>query len=311
VPSWSRYVGLALFVGGGAALCRRRARRARRAVGLGMGIAAAGGGVGVTWLVLSKLIGSPLSEIAGSANPRTVADGPGRLLADLDDVLLHEVAGAWMHPATVLIVAGAGVIVAGLVMQQWANPARRGRRRFAGALAVVATSGVLAVPPPRGEVEAQRLCNGHAELCDRHYDEIVQAATHNSMSSPDVVRVWPEHDGDILQQLQFGVRTLMIDASYWPAVGHAQLDELRDLLGAGDSGSLIDTIDARLAPRPGVYLCHNLCALGALPMTTALAQLRSFLDDHPDDVVTLMIQDSVDPVDAEAAFRDAGLDALL
>ena len=46
-------------------------------------------------------------------------------------------------------------------------------------------------------------------------------------------------------------------------------------------------------------------------MTTALSQLRSFLDDHPDEVVTLMIQDSIDPVDAEAAFRDAGLDGLL
>ena len=103
----------------------------------------------------------------------------------------------------------------------------------------------------------------------------------------------------------------MIDASYWPGVNDTQLEDLRDLLGAGDTSTLIDTIEARLAPRPGVFLCHNLCALGALPMTTALAQLRSFLDDHPDDVVTLMIQDSIDPVDAEAAFRDAGLDGLL
>ena len=310
-PSWSRYVGLGMFLVGGAGLCRRRRRRAPRAVSLGVGVAAAGGAVSASWFVLSTLIGSPLSAITHSANHQAVPDGAARLLADLDDVLLRELSGAWMQPATVLVICGAGCVVGGLSMQLWTHLAVRGRRRFAGALAVIVTSGVLAVPAPRGVARAQRLCNGHAELCDRHYDEVVQAATHNSMSSPDVVRVWPEHDGSIGQQLQSGVRTLMIDASYWPGVNDTHLEDLRDLLGAGDTSTLIDTIEARLAPCPGVFLCHNVCALGALPMTTALAQLRSFLDDHPDDVVTLMIQDSIDPVDAEAAFRDAGLDGLL
>ena len=65
---------------------------------------------------------------------------------------------------------------------------------------------------------APRACNGHVELCDRPYDEVVYAATHNSMSSPDVVPVWPEHDGDLEAQLDAGVRALLIDTHYWPPV---------------------------------------------------------------------------------------------
>ena len=42
------------------------------------------------------------------------------------------------------------------------------------------------------------------------------AATHNSMSSPDVVPVWPEHDGGITAQLDAGVRALLIDTHHWP-----------------------------------------------------------------------------------------------
>jgi hypothetical protein len=312
VPSWSRYVGVALFLAGGVGLCRRRRpRRGHRAISLGVGLASAGGAVFAGWFVLSRLIGSPLSELAGTTSRGAVPQGAARLLADLDDVLLTTLSRTWTHPATLLLVCGAVVVVAGLAAQLWTSLAGHGRRRVAGALAVIATSLVLAVPVPRGEVEAQRRCNGHAELCDRRYDDVVQVATHNSMSSPDVVRVWPEQDGGIRQQLDFGVRTLMIDASYWPAVGDTQLQGLRDLLGASDTAALIDAIEARLAPRRGVYLCHNLCALGALPMATALSQLRMFLDDHPDEVVTVMIQDSIDPVDAEAAFSDAGLHDLL
>jgi hypothetical protein len=131
------------------------------------------------------------------------------------------------------------------------------------------------------------------------------------MSSPDVVRVWPEHDGNIRQQLDFGVRTLMIDASYWRAVDDAPLQSLRQLVPSDATAGLIETIESRIAPRPGVYLCHSQCALGAIPMTAALAQVKGFLDDDPDEVVTLMIQDGVDPRDVEATFRDSGLDDLL
>ena len=175
------------------------------------------------------------------------------------------------------------------------------------ALAYVAMA--LSVHP--APVRAERVCNGHAELCDRPYDEVVQAATHNSMSSPDVVRIWPEHDGNIREQLDYGIRTLMIDASYWDAVDITVLQSLRARITSDAATALIDTIESRLAPRPGIYLCHSECALGAISMTAGLVEIKAFLDDHPDEVVTLLIQDGVTPADAEAAFVESGIDDLL
>ena len=245
--------GLALFLVGGAGLCRRRPRRASASRQPRVrGSLAAGGAVGASWLVLSRLIGSPLGDDRPfgepPGGPRWCSTAPRR---SRRRAAARAVAARGCSPATVLIICGAGCVLGGLAVQLWTSA---WRFLAAGGSPVrwpsIATSGVLAVPAPRGVVEARRRCNGHAELCDRRYDEIVQAATHNSMSSPDVVRVWPEHDGNILQQLEFGVRTLMIDASYWPGVGDSQLEDLRDLLGAGDTGTLIDAIEARLAPRP-------------------------------------------------------------
>jgi hypothetical protein len=103
------------------------------------------------------------------------------------------------------------------------------------------------------------------------------------------------------------VRTLMIDATYWQGLDDAPLRSLRRFVASNATDALIAAIEGRLAPRPGVYLCHNQCALGAIPMTTALDEVKGFLDGHPDEVVTLMIQDSVAPVDVEAAFLDSGL----
>jgi len=125
------------------------------------------------------------------------------------------------------------------------------------------------------------------------------------------VRVWPEQDGSIRDQLDFGIRMLMIDATYWHGVDLDELPWWRALVGSPVPSAVFDTIAARLAPRPGLYLCHSQCALGAIPMTTALLDIKAFLAEHPDDVVTLLIQDSVAPRDVEAAFAETGLTDLL
>jgi hypothetical protein len=53
------------------------------------------------------------------------------------------------------------------------------------------------------------------------------------------------------------------------------------------------------------------CALGAIPLPAALATIREFLDDNPDEVVTLIIQDAISPAETADAFRGAGLDGYL
>jgi hypothetical protein len=157
-----------------------------------------------------------------------------------------------------------------------------------------------------------RACNGHPELCGRRYDEVVYAATHNSMSSPDVIRVWPEQDGDIRAQLDAGVRALLIDTHHWtPLVSDDQLTAAEPFLPA----PIAEPLFARLGPlrdgQDGTFLCHNECALGAIPLLDALRGLREFLDENPDEVITLIIQDAISPAETADAFGAAGLAAYL
>lgn len=63
-----------------------------------------------------------------------------------------------------------------------------------------------------------------------------------------------------------------------------------------------------VAGASGTYLCHNQCALGAIPLVDALDTIREFLDENPDDVVTLVVQDAISPTETAEAFTEAGLD---
>ena len=146
----------------------------------------------------------------------------------MDHAIASNLTTAANGPASMLVVLGAIVVAAGAAAALWAGVAPSTRRRAVGTLATCAVAGVATgIVAQPGPVGAGRLCNGHVELCDRRYDDVVQAATHNSMSSPDIVRVWPEHDGNIREQLDFGIRTLMIDASYWDGIDIGQLGSLR------------------------------------------------------------------------------------
>ena len=65
-------------------------------------------------------------------------------------------------------------------------------------------------PDPNGKG-----CNGHVELCDRRLDEVVLAATHNSMSaSAEKDWYFPRQTGGIGAQLAKGVRAFLVDAHY-------------------------------------------------------------------------------------------------
>ena len=213
VPSASRYAGLALVVAGAAALAGLHRRRASRAVAIvGSGLLSSGIAVWCGSLLLVGAIGSPLGDAAGhSRQPLAVAARP--LLSDVDHAIASSLTTAANGPARMLVVLGAIVVAAGAAAALWAGVAPSTRRRAVGTLATCAVAGVATgIVAQPGPVGAGRLCNGHVELCDRHYDDVVQAATHNSMSSPDIVHIWPEHDGNIREQLDFGIRTLMIDA---------------------------------------------------------------------------------------------------
>jgi hypothetical protein len=55
------------------------------------------------------------------------------------------------------------------------------------------------------------------------------------------------------------------------------------------------------------YLCHTLCELGAEPLDRELKAIATFLGEHPDEVLVVIVEDYVPPSTIRQAFDTAGL----
>jgi hypothetical protein len=209
-------------------------------------------------------------------------------------------------------------------------PRTRQRRRLlapaiaavviAGAIAVFAgTGGVTTAAPARGG------CNEHAELCDRSLEDVALAATHNSMSVPLPGWYSSMQEAPIADQLQDGIRGLLIDTHYADRLPNGNLrtyfgSRAEEHAAAAQDGVSPEAVDAALRLRDrlgfegegerGIYLCHTFCELGATALEPVLRDLHTFLVSHPDDVVVVVNQDYVTPADFVKAVDDAGLGEL-
>jgi hypothetical protein len=213
-------------------------------------------------------------------------------------------AGRWRRVAlaSVAVIVLVGLVTAGLVL----STGRASRR--------AAAAGV-----PR--------CNGDESLCDLRLDQAMFLGAHNAMSSSLYSGyLFAEQTGTITRQLEAGVRALLIDTHYGvqsssrfpgsetPLVLTDRAAELSQPVGEDVDPAIADRA-ARLAARSpkaadatrDIYLCHNYCELGAVPFSSALAELKNFLDVHPDEVVIVDIQDATTPADTAAAIESAGL----
>jgi hypothetical protein len=121
-------------------------------------------------------------------------------------------------------------------------------------------------------------CNGAPELCDRRYDEVSYATTHNAMSNAQDSFTLPNQQYDVTRQLEDGVRGLMLDTH--------------------DSAGVVS-------------LCHALCQLGQRPLVDTLIEIREFLEREPYEVVSIIFESYVSAADTAAAFTAAGLDPYL
>jgi hypothetical protein len=119
-----------------------------------------------------------------------------------------------------------------------------------------------------------RACNGHPTLCARPLTEITLPGTHNSMSNADAGWVAPNQPHGISRQLADGVRALMLDTYE-------------------EDGELL--------------LCHGYCSLGSQPLADGLAEIRTFLDAHPDDLIAIIFQDAIPAARTAEAMEAAGL----
>jgi hypothetical protein len=117
-------------------------------------------------------------------------------------------------------------------------------------------------------------CNGHDELCDRRYDEVTYAATHNAFAVKGTYAA-SNQTRTVLVQLEEGVRGLMLDTHY----------------NAQDVPSY----------------CHGPCAIGQEPLVDGLRVIRDFLDENPREVVTIIFESYVSSADTAAAFEASGL----
>jgi hypothetical protein len=154
------------------------------------------------------------------------------------------------------------------------------------------------------DAENAERCNGHPELCGRPYNQVVFAATHNSMSAADNGFVFPFQRRGIPRQLEDGIRMLLIDTHYWETP--TDVAKVREHVPA-ERQAAFDAAIGEASPRRGPMLCHVLCGLGATPLDATLTDIRSFLDSHPREVVSIFFQDAVSAADTAAAFDLVGL----
>lgn len=121
-------------------------------------------------------------------------------------------------------------------------------------------------------------CNGHPELCDRNFDEVVFPATHNAMSNAEEDWLFPNQNVGIRAQLVDGIRTFLFDI-------HEQAGEIQ--------------------------LCHASCWLGSRLLIDAMNKIDSFLRANPQEVITLLFEDHVPSEQIVEVLEETGLTELL
>lgn len=138
----------------------------------------------------------------------------------------------------------------------------------------VAIALLSAVASACGNTSPPIACNGHAELCDRPFNQVAFAGSHNSMSNADDGWLLPNQIHDMATQLDEGVRVFLIDT--------------HDYQGQS-------------------WLCHEYCELGKIPLVDALRIFTNFLDTHPHEVLAFVIENGISNEETEAAFNESGL----
>jgi hypothetical protein len=136
-------------------------------------------------------------------------------------------------------------------------------------------------------------CNGMKQLCERRLDEVVLPATHNAMSALNYDFVTPNQTLTIPEQLDGGVRALLLDTHY------GRLQE-NGTVKTDDDGTVTEGVR-------GTYLCHVLCELGAEPLAPTLRKIRKWLRRNPNEVLVIENEDYISANDFVAAMNRSGL----
>ena len=119
-------------------------------------------------------------------------------------------------------------------------------------------------------------CNGHVELCDRPYDKVTYAGTHDAYANIAEGFTSADQTYAMSRQLQDGIRVL-----------HLEID-----------------LDQNGQPA----LCHSICELGETALVDGLKEVQAFLSSSSASVVTLLTESNGVTTDQIAtAFSNANL----
>ena len=121
-------------------------------------------------------------------------------------------------------------------------------------------------------------CNGSASLCLKTYNDVAYLTTHNAFNSDEDGFLFPNQTYNITSQLNAGVRGLMID--------------VYDHFGT-----------------PTAY--HSIFALGTIPFSDLLNDIKSFLDNNSNEIITIILECYITANDIEDEINQAGLSNYL
>ncbi|MDG2304059.1 MAG: hypothetical protein P8R42_05275 [Candidatus Binatia bacterium] len=125
-------------------------------------------------------------------------------------------------------------------------------------------------------------CNGAASLCDRPFDEVSYATSHNAMSTDAEGWLAPNQQVSVPDQLDAGIRSLMLDTWYW-------------------GGDAVLCHGGEIAPGLGCDIT------GEKPLDVGLAELTTYLDTHPHEVLSIIFESYISEADTAADFAASGL----
>jgi hypothetical protein len=122
------------------------------------------------------------------------------------------------------------------------------------------------------------VCNGREELCDRRFDQVAYPMTHNAMSNAEAGWISPNQSFGITRQLNDGIRGLMLDTYQ-------------------EEGELL--------------LCHVICLAGSQPLVEGLGEIATFLENNPNEVISIIFENYITHTETARAFDESGLIELV
>ncbi len=199
---------------------------------------------------------------------------------------------------------------------------------YVGGVAGVALCVVLAVfaRPSVPATKAVRLCNGSEQLCEQRLNEVTFVGARDGLGGAESNWLYPRQVLSLVQQLDAGATLIdlrisndsvdeeLVTQSQEPAPGHhdEETDPAETDLGEDTEVPVFAEWPGELrsqilhAVRPN-EACAVQCALGDIQAADVWATIATYLDDHPDLVLAVFVDDRVITASIETMLTDAGL----